>query len=69
MKKLYLSIGQAKQLAGDLTEYSAMKDSSDRPLYKGFEVSFGDMLAGSIQPDQSFEMTPVPEFTEINSDG
>jgi len=68
MKKLFLTLEQATQLAGDLTEYAAMEDSSKRPLFKGFEISFGDMLAEKPQPDQCFEMTPIPEFTEISHD-
>lgn len=68
MKKLFLTPDQAKQLASDLTEYSAMKDSSDRPLFKGFTISFGDMFADGLQSDQTLEMTPIPEFTEIGPD-
>ena len=68
MKKLYLTLQQAKSLAEDLKEYAEMKDSHDRELFKGFEVSFGDMLADAPQPDQSFEMTPIPEFTKIEAD-
>jgi hypothetical protein len=45
-----------------------MQDSSQRPLFKGFEINFGDMLADKPQPDQSFEMKPIPEFTEICAD-
>ena len=68
MKKLFLTLEQADSLAGDLKEYAAMKDSSSRLLFKGFEISFGDMLAENPQPEQSFEMTPIPEFTEISKD-
>jgi hypothetical protein len=68
MKHLFLTIQQAKQLGSDLIEYSKIKDSSDRELFKGFDISFGDMLANEPQPDQSLEMTPIPEFTEISKD-
>ena len=68
MKKLYLTLEQATKLGSDLIEYAAMQDSSQRPLFKGFEISFGDMLADKPQPDQSFEMTPIPEFAEICAD-
>ena len=68
MKKLFLTLEQATKLARDLSEYAAMQDSSQRSLFKGFEISFGDMLAENPQPDQSFEMTPIPEFTEIPKD-
>ena len=68
MKKLFLTLEQATSLAVDLQEYGAMKDSSKRSLFKGFEISFGDMFAEEPQPDQGFEMTPIPEFTEIEKD-
>ena len=68
MKTLYLTLNQAKNLASDLAEYSAMKDSSDRDLYKGFKISFGDLSANEPQSSESMEMTPIPEFTEIDDD-
>ena len=68
MNKLFLTLKQAQQLAEDLTEYSALKDSHDRDIFKGFEISFGCMLATEMQPDQGLEMTPIPEFTEISAD-
>ena len=68
MKKLCLTLEQAKKLGDDLIEYAAMADSHHRPLFKGFEISFGDMLADKPQADQSFEMTPIPEFAEISAD-
>lgn len=69
MKELFLTLEQATKLGNDLTEYVAMQDNSQRPLFKGFKISFGDMLAQSPEPDQSFEMTPIPEFTVISADG
>ena len=68
MKKLFLTLEQATQLGSDLTEYAAMQDSSQRPLFKGFEISFGDIFANKMMPDESFEMIPIPEFTEISKD-
>ena len=68
MKTLYLTLNQAKNLASDLAEYSAMKDSSDRDSYKGFKISFGDLSANEPQSSESMEMTPIPEFTEIDDD-
>lgn len=68
MKTLFITLEQAKSLAHDLAEYATMKDSSDREIFKGFEISFGDMLAESLQHDQGFEMTPIPQFTEIQAD-
>ena len=68
MKTLFLTSQQAAQLGCDLKEYVDMKDSSDREIFKGFKISFGDMLSKEMQPDQSFEMTPIPEFTEISKD-
>lgn len=68
MKKLFLTTKQALQLGEDLIEYSKMADSSDRYLYKGFEIAFGDLFAQEMQPEESFEMTPIPEFLEINND-
>ena len=68
MKELYITLEQAQKLGADLLEYSAMKDSSDREVFKGFKISFGDMLADDVQPDQGFELIPLPEFTEISAD-
>ena len=68
MKKLFITIEQATQLGSDLVEYAAMNDSSSRSLFKGFEISFGDMLAKELMPDHSFEVTPIAEFTEISKD-
>ena len=68
MKKLYLTLQQAESLADDLKEYANMKDSNNRELFKGFEISFGDLLAQAPQSGESFEMTPIPEFTEIPAD-
>lgn len=68
MKTLYLTIAQAKQLGDDLIEYAQMQDSHERPLFKGFAIKFGDLLAQDIQPGQGFEMEPIPEFTEIAAD-
>jgi len=68
MNKLCITLEQATKLGNYLVEYAAMQDSNQRPLFKGFEISFGDMLAEKPQPDQGFEMTPIPEFTEICAD-
>ena len=68
MKELYLTLQQAKTLGGDLIEYSSIMDSSDRLLFRGFKISFGDMMANDMQPDQGLELTPIPEFTEIARD-
>ncbi len=69
MKQLYITLEQAKQLGSDLTEYAVMEDSSMRPLFKGFKIVFGDMLAEDMHPDQGFTMTPISEFTEIKEAG
>jgi hypothetical protein len=66
VKKLFLTLKQAEQLGRDLIEYSKMTDSSDRYLFKGFELSFGDLAAEKPQGGESFEVTPLPEFLEIN---
>lgn len=68
MKQLYLTLEQAKKIGNDLIEYAVMQDSSDRPLFKGFKIRFGDMFANELQPDQDFEMVPIPEYTEITAD-
>jgi len=68
MKKLYITLEQATQLGGDLIEYATMEDSSKRSLFKGFEISFGDLLADKLMPDCSFEVTPIPGFMEISKD-
>ena len=68
MSALYLTLQQAKALGGDLIEYASIMDSSDRLLFKGFKISFGDMLANDMQPDQGLELTPISEFTEIARD-
>lgn len=66
MKTLYLTRNQALNLANDLHEYVNFKDSSGRELFKGFRLSFGDTLANNLQPDESFEMRPISEYTEIS---
>lgn len=68
MKKLFLDREQAKQLGEDLIEYIAFKDSNDRNLFKGFEISYGDMLATEIHSDQDIEMVPISEFTLIEGE-
>ena len=68
MTKLYLTRQQATILGQDLIEYSRMTDSSERLLFKGFELSFGDMQARVLQPDDGLEVTPIPEFIEISKD-
>lgn len=68
MKALYITLTQATELGHDLIEYANMKDSSDRYLFKGFKITFGDTLANDLQSEQGFEMTPIPEFTQISKD-
>ena len=68
MKTLYLTLQQAEILGNDLIEYAQIMDSSDKFLFKGFKISFGDMLANDMQSDQGFELTPISEFTEIGPD-
>ena len=68
MKKLYLTRTQAIVLADDLQEYAKMQDSNCRDVFSGFEISFGDMFAKEQQDDQSFEVTPIPNYLEIGED-
>ena len=68
MKELHLTIKQAEALADDLKEYCQMEDSHKRPLFKGFKVSCGDPFFERLCPELGLEMTPIPEFTEIDAD-
>ena len=68
MKTLHLTIKQAKRLAIDLAEYAKMTDSSNREIFKGFKLSFGDLFCESMQPDETMELTPVAEYLEIEAD-
>ncbi len=68
MKKLHITRKQAFSMAQQLEEYALMTDSSDRWLFKGFEISFGDPFVEEMQPDDGFEITPIPEFLEVEGD-
>jgi len=68
LKKLYLTSQQAAKLGNDLIEYATMRDSINGLLFKGFVISFGDMLADELQPELSLEMTAISEFIAINAD-
>lgn len=68
MKTLHITREQASQFGSDLIEYARMKDSSDRYLFKGFKVTFGDTIAVELRPSDGFEVTPIPEFIEISTD-
>lgn len=65
MKALYLSREQAKSLGEDLVEYAAMKDVSDRDLFTGFKILFGDMLGDSPHDDQTLELHPIADYKEV----
>jgi len=68
MKKLFLTTEQAEVVARDLLEYSKFGDSSQRRLFKGFEINFGDLMAQGLQDDaikHGFSITPIPEFIEL----
>jgi hypothetical protein len=66
MKILFLTSEQAMQLGCDLQEYTNMKDSEDREIFKGFKILFNDAFELNIQPDQSFKILPMPHFVEID---
>ena len=66
MKVLFLTTKQAASLGEDLVEYSKMKDSSDRDLFKGFEISFGDLFSDEMQEGEALEVTPIPEFMIVD---
>lgn len=68
MKSLFITAQQAKQLGSDLVEYAKLKDTSDRELFKGFELRFGDLLSDKMMGDQSFELHPIPDYAEISKD-
>jgi hypothetical protein len=64
MKSLFLDRTQAKQLATDLLEYVEMSDSSNREVFKGFKLQFGDLAAEDITHD-GMELTAIPNFTSV----
>lgn len=68
MSKLFLTRNQARQLATDLKEYSEMKDSSNRELFEGFQISFADGFRERLQKGSTLEVTPIPNWTEIDDD-
>ena len=68
MKTLFLSRHQAGQLGSDLLEYLKFEDSSDRELFKGFKISFDDILAENVHCELDIEMTPIPEHTLISGE-
>ena len=65
MKSLFITREQAKVLSDDLHEYAYMKDSSDRPLFIGFKITFADSLSSNTMPGSVLEMHPIPHNTEI----
>jgi hypothetical protein len=65
MKRLYLDRQQAFQLAVDLKDYLAMNDSSERDVFKGFRLQFGDLASDDIQHDDEMELTAIPNSTLI----
>ena len=67
MKSLFLTAAQAKELAEDLLEYSKMYDSSDRPVFEGFEISFNETLTKSLTPDSIFFITPIPHCIHVDA--
>jgi hypothetical protein len=68
VKKLYLTRKQARTLSADLQEYAGMADSSQRYLFKGFQLCFGDKFAEEMQPGSALAVTPLPEFMEVEAD-
>lgn len=48
MKSLFLTREQALQLADDLKEYTEMEDSSNRDIFRGFEIKFDDKHSTQI---------------------
>ena len=68
MNSLYLTLEQAHSLATDLIEYANMQDSSQRDVFRGFEVRFDDVLTLAPAPDSSFSIYPIAERLEIEAD-
>lgn len=68
MNNLYLTRNQALNLASALEEYTEMHDSSERFVFKGFQISFGDALKTEMQAGDSVEVVPIPDFLDVNDE-
>lgn len=51
---LFLTRGQAADLADQLSEYAQRVDSRNRPMFKGFRLDFEDCFSDQLQYSGAF---------------